>query len=106
MKTTAQIERPTLAETLAELVPLIEFIPGYGPPVLVLLGPWLLLAVVLAGPVAFLLALVTVVAAAIAALTAAVLALVVMPYRLVRHLRRHHARPAGQVAAIGSRVAA
>jgi hypothetical protein len=94
---------------LAEIVPLIGFVPVAGPPVIFVLGPWLLLVLVLAGPLAWLFALVVVVivtATALAALAAAILA---APYLLVRHLRRHRARhasisgPAAKVVAIESR---
>jgi hypothetical protein len=109
-------ERPTFREMLAEIVPLIGFVPGYGPPVVFVLGPWLLLGLMLAGPLAWLFALVVVMivaATVLAALTAAILAILAAPYLLVRHLRRHRARhasisaPAVQAVAIESpRVAA
>jgi hypothetical protein len=105
-------ERPTFGEALAEIVPLVEYVPFYGPPVVVVLGPWLFLVLMLAGPFAFLVALgVAMIAAAavVAALTAAILAILAAPYLLVRRLRRHRARhasigaPAGQ--AVAPRVA-
>jgi hypothetical protein len=99
---------------LAEIVPLIAFVP-YGPPVVLVLG-WLFLSLVLAGPFACLLTLVVVMivaATVLAALAAAILAILAAPYLLVRYLRRHRARhasisaPAARVAAIESpRVAA
>jgi hypothetical protein len=104
----AASERPTFGEVLAEIVPLIGFIPVAGPPLVFVLGPWLLLVLMLAGPLAWLFALVVVmiVAATVsAALAASILA---APYLLVRHLRRHRARhasispPAARVVAIGS----
>jgi hypothetical protein len=114
MTSTAQIrQRPTLGEMLAELVPLIGFVPVGGPPVIFVLGPWLFLGLMLAGPFACLVALVVamiVAATVLAALTAAVLG---GPYLLVRHLRRARAphasisSPAAHVVAITSpRVAA
>jgi hypothetical protein len=102
-------ERPTSGEMLAEIVPLIGFVP-YGPPVVLVLG-WLFLALMLAGPFACLFTLVVVIVVAatvLAALTAAVLAILAAPYLLVCHLRRHRARhayisaPAAPVAAIES----
>src|SRR5918996_4025270 len=90
-------ERPTFGETFAEIVPLIGFIPAYGPPAVYLLGPWLFLVLMLAGPFACLFALVVVMvvgATVLAALTAAILAILAAPYLLVRHLRRHRARHA------------
>jgi hypothetical protein len=102
-------QRRTFGEMLAELVPLIGFVPQAGPPVVFVLGPWLLLVLTLAGPLAWLFALVVVMivaATVLAALTAAILA---VPYLLVRHLRRQRARhasvsaPAAQVVGIESR---
>jgi hypothetical protein len=88
-------ERRHLGEMLAEIVPLVECVPVEGPPVALLLGPWLFLAVMLAGPFVclFAIAIVMIVAAiALATVTAAVLA---PPYLLVGHLRRHRARRPG-----------
>jgi hypothetical protein len=103
-------ERPTLGETLAETVPVIEFVPVAGPPVVFVLGPWLLLVLVLAGPVAWLFALVAAMIFAATLLAALAAAILAAPYRLVR---RHRARqaslsaPAPQVVPLESpRVAA
>jgi hypothetical protein len=106
-------ERRTFGEMLAEIVPLIGFVPAYGPPAVFVLGPWLVLVLILAGPLAWLFALVAVVivvATVVATLAAAILG---APYLLVRHLRRHrvsHASvnaPAAHVVSIESpRVAA
>jgi hypothetical protein len=85
-------DHPTFGEMAAEIVPLVDAVAGYGPPVIFLAGPWLLLGVVLSGPFAFLLVLVAfmvVAATVLVALTAAILA---VPYLLVRRLRRHRAR--------------
>jgi hypothetical protein len=76
---------------LAEVAPLIEFVPQAGPPVVFVIGPWLFLVLILAGPLGWLFALVAVMIAAatiLAALTASILA---VPYLLVRHLRRRRA---------------
>jgi hypothetical protein len=109
-------ERPTFGETLAETVPLIGVVPAYGPPAVFVLGPWLFLVLMLAGPFACLFALVVVMVVAatvLAALTAAILAILAAPYLLVRHLHRDLARhasisaPTAQAVAIKSpRVAA
>jgi hypothetical protein len=74
---------------------LIDAPAFYGPPVIFVLGPWLLLVLVLIGPFA---AMVTVVLAlAVAAgLLAALVAVIASPYLLIRHLRAHgvvHAKP-------------
>jgi hypothetical protein len=84
----------TLGEMFAELTPLIGAVAGYGPPVIFLAGPWLLLAVMLSGAFAFLLTLVTVmvvVATVLVALPAAILA---APYLLLRRFHRDRARRA------------
>jgi hypothetical protein len=109
MTSTTPSERPTFGELLTELVPLVGLVPQAGPPVVFVLGPWLLLVLTLAGPLAWLFALVVVMivaAAVLAALTSAILA---APYLLVRQIRRHRARhasvsaPAAQVVRIDSR---
>ena len=87
----AASERRTFGELLGELIPLIDAIAGYGPPVIFLAGPWLLLGLMLSGPFAFLVILAVFMAAAatvVVALSAAILAL---PYLLVERLRRHRA---------------
>jgi hypothetical protein len=108
----ADSERPAFGEMLAEISPLIGFIPFYGPPAVFVLGPWLFLVLMLAPPFACLFALVVVMIVAatlLAALTAAILAIVAAPYLLVRHVRRHRAphasisAPAVRVVAIDSR---
>jgi hypothetical protein len=103
----------TFGEILAEVVPLIGFVPAYGPPVVFVLGPWLFLVLVLAGPLAWLFALVVVMIVAATVLAALAAAILAAPYLLVCHLRRHRARhasisaPAAQAVAIESpRVAA
>ena len=89
--------------------PLIGFVPTAGPPVVFVLGPWLFLALMLAGPFACLFAVVTamlVVATVVAALIAAIVA---APFLVVRHLLRDRTRdasisaPAAQVVAIEPR---
>jgi hypothetical protein len=84
----------TFGEMLVETIPLVGAIAGYGPPVIFLAGPWLLLALVLSAPFAVLLTLIAVMllaAAVLGALTAAILA---PPYLLMRHLGSVRARRA------------
>ena len=100
-------ERPTFGEMLAEVVPVIGVVPVAGPPAIFVLAPWLFLVLMLAGPFAFLVALVVVMlvaAAVLAALAAAVVAIVAAPFLLVRRRRGHRAPHAstGQVVALGS----
>ena len=66
----------TLREMLDETLTLVGAIPAYGPPVIVVAAPWLLLALMLAGPFALLVTLVVLIGAIVAA-----------PFLLVRHLR-------------------
>jgi hypothetical protein len=84
---------PTFGEIVAETLPLVDAIPGYGPPVLVVVVPWLLLSLVLAGPFALVLTVVVVLVAA-AALVGLVGAILAAPYLLVRQLRRRRAQHA------------
>src|SRR3954454_6127200 len=89
-------DRPTPVEALDETASLIGAPPIYGPPIIFVLGPWLLVVLLLIPPAAFLITLVLVVAVA-AGLLVAVSALVASPYLLVRHTLAGHAarRPAG-----------
>ena len=88
----AASERPTVRELAQRVVPEIFFVPLAGPPVILLLGPWLVLVLLIIPPAAFLITLVLVVAVA-AGLLFALGALIASPYLLVRHLRaRHEAR--------------
>ena len=109
MNITAQISPPRTPadphrtaserEVLAEIVPLVGFIPAYGPPAVFVLGPWLFLVLVLAGPVAWLFALVVVAIVAATVLAALAAAILAAPCLLVRYLRRHRARHASISAA-------
>jgi hypothetical protein len=85
----ASPDRPTWSERLGETVPLISAPAFFGPPVIFLLGPWLLLVLLLVPPAAFLITL-AVVTAVGAALLAALGAVIASPYLLVRHLRARH----------------
>jgi hypothetical protein len=90
----AASEHANFREMLAEITPLVGAVAGEGPPVIFLAGPWLLLALVLSGPFAFLLTLVVamlVAATVLAALTAAILG---TPYLLIRRVRSYRARRA------------
>jgi hypothetical protein len=79
-------KRPTAGAMLDEILALIGVIPVYGPPVVLVAGPWLLFALMLAGPFALLFTLVVVLVAA-AALVGLIGAILAAPYLLVRHLR-------------------
>jgi hypothetical protein len=83
-------DRPTLTERLGELVPLISAPAFFGPPVILLLGPWVLLTLLIIPPAALLITMVAVFLL-IAGLLVALGALIVSPYLLVRHLRARHA---------------
>jgi hypothetical protein len=49
----APAEHPAFGEMVAEIVPLVGAVAGYGPPVIALAGPWLVLALMLSAPVPF-----------------------------------------------------
>ena len=76
-------DHPTRSEVFEDAAPAIGAPALYGPPVIFVLGPWLLLVLLLIPPAAFLLTigLVVIVVAGPAAL------LVAFPYLLVRRLR-------------------
>jgi hypothetical protein len=109
-------ERPTFGGMIAELIPLVGAVAGYGPPVISLAGPWLLLALMLSAPFAVLLTLLAVMLVAatlLVALTAAIVAMLAAPSRLMRYRRDVRARRAfgtdraAQLVPVGStRVAA
>jgi len=94
----ASPDRPTLGERLGETVPLISAPAFFGPPVVFVLGPWLLLTLLLIPPAALLITMVAVFLLG-AGILAALGALIASPYLLVRHLRAWHAaaRPASAV---------
>jgi hypothetical protein len=103
---------PTSGDMLAEILPMIGVVVVAGPPVVLLAGPLVLGALMLAGPfaLAVTVALVIVVALGAAAVLCALTgAIVATPYLLVRRLRglqRGHAHggaPAGQLVAVESR---
>jgi hypothetical protein len=110
---TSASEDRTFREMLAEIIPLVGAIAGEGPPVIFLAGPWLLLALMLSGPFAFLVTLVVVMVVAATAVVALAAAVLAAPYLLIRCLRTDRERPAfsedraAQLVPLGStRVAA
>jgi hypothetical protein len=92
--------RPSAGEGLEEVLPLISAPAFFGPPVIVVLGPWLLLVFLLIGPVALLITFVLVAAVA-AGVLGVLVALIASPYLLLRYLRHG---PAGARAAAGPGV--
>lgn len=84
---------PTVRERLDEILPLLDFVPEAGPPVLFVIGPWLFVVFMLIGPLVLLatLVLATVIFVVVAA------AICALPYLLVHHLRgawrRHRVSP-------------
>jgi hypothetical protein len=89
------IGQPAAGEMLDEVEPLIGALPFYGPPIIFVAGPWILLVLLLAGPFALLVTIAIAVAAA-GLLIVAVAAVIASPYLLFRHLRSAHALPAKQ----------
>jgi len=84
-RASAASEHQARHERLGEIAPLIDAIPGYGPPAIVLAGPLVLFALVLAGPFLLLLTLVVLLVAC-AGLATLAGAIVASPYLLVRRL--------------------
>jgi hypothetical protein len=82
-------ERPGARAIIAEVLPLVDAVPFYGPPTVFLAVPWLFFALLLVGPFALLITLAIALLAA-GVLIAAVAALAASPYLLVRHLRSAH----------------
>ena len=85
----AMNESPTVGDRLQEVLPLLSAPAYFGPPVVFLLGPWLLLVLLIIPPAAVLITLALVVLLG-AALLAALGALIASPYLLVRHVRTRH----------------
>ena len=91
----ASPERSTGGDLFHTAAQLIDAPAFYGPPVIFVLGPWLLLVLLLIGPFA---AMITIVfaMAVVAGLLAVLVAAIASPYLLIRHLRAHgvvHAKP-------------
>jgi hypothetical protein len=95
---------PSFGEMLAEILPLVGFIPVAGPAAILLAVPWLLLALMLVGYVALLLTVGGVLVLA-AALVGLVRELVASLHRLVRDIGAHRVErtPAPRLAVSGSR---
>ena len=72
----------------AQTAPIIGAPAFFGPPVIFVLGPWLLLVLLLIGPFALILTLLLVMALA-GALLAVFVAVIASPYLLIRHLHAH-----------------
>lgn len=85
----ASPDPPTLGELFHTAGPLISTPAFYGPPVISLLGPWLLLVLLLIPPFAVIVTgvLLLAVAAGVLVVFAAAIA---SPYLLMRHLHGHH----------------
>src|SRR6516165_11882932 len=90
----ASPDPPTIAERFGETVPLIDAPAFFGPPVIFLLGPWMLLVLLLIPPAAVLITLMVIMLLG-AGLLVTLGALIASPYLLVRHVRARHrvARP-------------
>ena len=87
-----EARQPTAGAMLDELEPLIGVIPLYGPPIVFLASPWILVALLLSGPFALLMTIAIALMAA-GLLIVAIAAIAASPYLLVRHLRSawaHH----------------
>ena len=80
---TTSDNRPTRREVFDQAASAIGAPPLYGPPVIFLLGPWLLLMLLLIPPAAFLLTI----GLALIVVAAPAAVLVAFPYLLVRRLR-------------------
>jgi hypothetical protein len=90
---------PTLAERLGETVPLISAPAFFGPPVIFLFGPWLLLVLLLIPPAALLITMAAVFLLG-AGLLVALGALIASPYLLVRHHLHARHSIAGEAPAV------
>jgi hypothetical protein len=73
-----------------EVAPMIDVPAFCGPPIIFVLGPWLLLVLLLIGPFALVFTVLLAVAAA-AGLMAVVVAVIGSPYLLMRHLHSRRA---------------
>jgi hypothetical protein len=96
MQTTAPITptacgHQSVADQLADVLPVVDTVYVAGPPILIVWAGTVLLALMLAGPFALVVTFVVVVAAA-AAVVALAGAILATPYLLVRHVRAHLAK--------------
>jgi hypothetical protein len=85
MNTSTPPNQPTWADLFHERTPLLSAPAFFGPPVIFVLGPWLLLVLLLIGPVALLLTGLLLLVAA-AGLLAVLAAAIASPYLVIRHL--------------------
>jgi hypothetical protein len=76
----------TIRELPEEVLPLIDAPAFYGPPIIFVLGPWLLLVLLIIPPAALLITL-TLAFLVVAAALVALIAVLASPYLLMRHLR-------------------
>ena len=90
---------PTAADMLGETASLICTLAWYGPPVVFVAAPWLLLGLVLIGPFAVVVTLVVALLAA-AALLAGIAAILATPFLLFRRVRAAHVSIARPVASV------
>ena len=74
---------PTVGAELGELMPLVCSVAIYGPPIIFLAVPWLVLGLILSGPFAVVLTIVIALVAA-TALVAGLVALLAAPFLLTR----------------------
>jgi hypothetical protein len=84
----ASSDRRTWGTILLETVPIIDAPAFFGPPIIFVLGPWLLLVLLLTGAFALIVTVVFVLALAFA-LMAALAVVLASPFLLVRHRRTH-----------------
>jgi hypothetical protein len=68
--------------------PVVDAPAFYGPPVIFVVGPWLLLVLLLIGPFALILTVVLALVV-VAGLLTAFLTVIASPYLLIRHLHSH-----------------
>jgi len=97
--------QPTRRDIIESVEPLAVAPAFFGPPVVFLLGPWLLLVLLIIPPAAVLITLVLAFAVVAVALVALV-ALLASPYLLVRYLRARHSSSRRRVALLRRPVGA
>jgi hypothetical protein len=90
MNTRTSHDPPTWGDLIQERTPLVSAPAFFGPPIIFLLGPWLLLVLLLIGPVALILTGLLVLAVAVGVL-AALAAAIASPYLVIRHLNKRKA---------------
>jgi hypothetical protein len=83
-------EHPGRGDVLREIVPVVGVVAVAGPPVVLLVGPLVLFALIVAGPFLLMLTFVAVLIAS-TVLVALIGAILASPYLLVRHVRERRA---------------